>query len=106
MEVKIKFIYRLLRDNMEAIIWLTALIILAFSAPWNQHHSLCIFNNLGFKYCPGCGLGHSISYFFRGDIVTSFNTHPLGIPAVGMLLFRSVHLLNKSLKKYKLNIKK
>jgi hypothetical protein len=47
---------------------------------------------MGFKFCPGCGLGHSISYLFHGDIQESFSTHPLGIFAVIIILCRIYNL--------------
>jgi hypothetical protein len=88
-------ILRFLRFNLEGIIWITALILLAFMEPTCQHHSLCPFNALGLGFCPGCGLGHSISYFFRGDFANSFQAHPLGIFAVVMLLYRSTSIFIK-----------
>ncbi len=88
------------RKNLEAFIWIAALILLAFLNPENeQHNSLCVFHNLGFIYCPGCGLGHSISYFFRGDFQNSFYSHPLGIVAVFILVSRIVQVLRNSYKR-------
>ena len=72
----------------ELIIWLSALILLASADP-NQHHfSLCPLENLGFTWCPGCGLGRSISFLFNGDINSSFTQHWFGIPASLILLNR------------------
>ncbi|MEN8224828.1 MAG: DUF2752 domain-containing protein [Bacteroidota bacterium] len=67
-----------------------------------QCYSLCPFHNLGFHWCPGCGLGHSISWLFRGDIVQSFHAHPLGIPAVLVLSIRvfNIFRINKKYKNY------
>ncbi|MCA1745114.1 MAG: DUF2752 domain-containing protein [Bacteroidales bacterium] len=44
--------------------------------------------NLNLGFCPGCGLGTSISWLFRGQLSQSFASHPLGIPAVGILVHR------------------
>lgn len=77
----------------EALIWIAALIFLAVSNPADHHYTLCPLDNLGFAYCPGCGLGRSIGYFFRLDLESSFFAHPLGIPAVFLLLYRSVRIL-------------
>lgn len=85
--------YLLFRNNFEASFWLAALILLAFSNPHQEHYSLCLFNQIGFSYCPGCGIGHAISYFFHGQIVDSFNAHPLGIIAIGIILYRIVQLI-------------
>ncbi|MFZ6013592.1 MAG: DUF2752 domain-containing protein, partial [Bacteroidota bacterium] len=55
---------------------------------------------LGFDFCPGCGLGKSISYFFHGEISRSFATHPMGMAAVVILIFRNVDLIKKYLQHY------
>jgi len=80
----------------EAVIWIGALIILAISNPACHHYTLCPIDNLGFHYCPGCGLGRSIGYLFRLDLKSSFYSHPLGIPAVALILYRSVKILFQS----------
>jgi len=43
---------------------------------------------MGFTWCPGCGLGHSISFLFHGDIKSSFHAHWLGIPALIIIVYR------------------
>lgn len=74
---------------LEALVWITGLLILAVYNPhYQEHMSMCVFNNVGFSYCPGCGLGRSISYFLHGDILMSFSAHPIGIAAVGILGYR------------------
>jgi hypothetical protein len=86
--------YRFKRSHLEAWIWITALLLLAATNPDHQgHFSLCAFKNMGFDYCPGCGLGHSISMLFRGRVTDSFTTHPLGIFAIIMLIYRCYALL-------------
>jgi hypothetical protein len=72
----------------EAFIWIIGLIALAVYVPGDGHFTLCPVSRLGFHFCPGCGLGRSISFFFHGEIVQSFTTHPLGIFAVIVLSFR------------------
>lgn len=100
MEIKLHTGLKFFRKNLEAFIWIGALISLAFLNPENeQHYSLCVFHNLGFKYCPGCGLGHSISYFFRGELQNSFYAHPLGIVAVFILVSRIIKVFRNSYKK-------
>jgi len=88
---RVKIIYNriVFRLPVEAIVWIAGLLILALYNPHHQEHmSMCVFNNVGFKYCPGCGLGRSISYFLHGDIMMSFTTHPIGIAAVAILGYR------------------
>jgi hypothetical protein len=55
---------------------------------------------MGFKYCPGCGLGHSISYFLHGEVTRSLQTHPLGIIATVILVSRIFSLLKGALVKH------
>jgi len=93
-------IYIFVRRHLEAFIWIAALIVLAVSSPVDTHYSLCPLHNLGFDWCPGCGLGHSISWLFRGDIEQSFHAHPLGIPALIIILLRIISIFRKN-KRYK-----
>jgi hypothetical protein len=88
------------RINLEALVWIVGLLFLAFTYPdGSSHSSVCIFKNMGFKYCPGCGLGHSISYFLHGEVTRSLQTHPLGIFATVILVFRIFSLLKGALVK-------
>ncbi|MHB1177626.1 MAG: DUF2752 domain-containing protein [Daejeonella sp.] len=81
---------------IELAIWSAALLVLGISYPNTiSHFTLCPIENLGFSWCPGCGLGRSISYLLRGEIKLSVNQHWFGIPALGILIFRIVQLLNK-----------
>lgn len=99
MNIKPHKVFLFIRRNLEAFIWIAALLVLAFSSPLDTHYSLCPLHNLGFSWCPGCGLGHSISWLFRGDVVQSFHAHPLGIPAVIIIVFRIISIFRKN-KKY------
>lgn len=56
--------------------------------PYDQGVSLCLFDLLGFSFCPGEGLGHSISFLMRGDIHSSFEANLMGPIAVGVLVAR------------------
>ncbi len=80
--------------NTELIFWLVGLAYLAFS-PLNSasHFTICPLKNLGLDYCPGCGLGSSIINIFHLKIVESFSIHPLGIPALIIIIFRIAELL-------------
>jgi hypothetical protein len=67
----------------------------------DAHYSFCLFKVLGFNFCPGCGLGHSISYLFHGEVRASLSAHPLGIFAVIIILLRifklfQLHLFSKT----------
>jgi len=92
---KVKNVFRqiIFKLPLEATIWITGLIALAIYYPADTSHaSLCVFNNLGFTFCPGCGLGRSISYLMHGEFINSLVTHPFGILAVVILLSRSLKL--------------
>ena len=86
-----KYLYYF-KTHLEGFIWIAALIILAISNPHEEHYSLCVFHNLGFSFCPGCGIGHSISHFFHGNLETSFRSHPMGIPAIIILTYRIIQI--------------
>jgi len=73
----------------ELIFWVLALASLALMDPLAEaHFSLCIFKWLGFSFCPGCGLGHSITWLFHGNVQESFKAHPMGIFALPVIVFR------------------
>jgi len=79
-------------DNFELIFWASAMVALAVSDPAKPHFSLCPLKLMGFTWCPGCGLGHAISYLFRGDLRSSFHAHWLGIPALIIIFYRMLVL--------------
>ena len=87
-----------LNTYFEIIFWATAIFVLFASNPSDHsHYSLCIFKNLGFTYCPGCGLGHSISWLLHGNVAASFNAHPLGIFALPIIFYRIITLAKYNL---------
>lgn len=93
-------IFKLL--GLESLIWISALSYLAFfNDPFQHHFTICPLSNAGFDYCPGCGLGNSISLFFNGHFVESFNSHILGIPAIIIITFRIFSLIHFNLNSIK-----
>jgi hypothetical protein len=79
---------------LEAWMWIAGLIYLAFINPYEQQYfTFCPFHNLGIEFCPGCGLGRSISFFYHGDIINSLKTHPLGIAAFIVISHRIFSLI-------------
>lgn len=87
--------------GFEALVWIVSLFYLAFiHFPGGTHITICPLANLGIEFCPGCGLGNSISYLFRFDIVSSFNTHPLGIFALIVLTLRIINIIKNNWRRY------
>jgi len=100
--MRTKIIAYLKSISIEAVIWFGGLTFLAFNNPANNHHfSICPIKNLGCSFCPGCGLGESISHLFRLEFLESCYSHPLGIFAFIILIHRIFFLLTKSYHNYK-----
>ena len=79
---------------LETFMWIGALVYLVFIDPYKiQHYSLCLFNNLGIDFCPGCGIGRSIAMIYHGDILQSLQMHPLGLFALIIICLRIYKLL-------------
>lgn len=79
--------------NVEGIIWVGSLFYLIFiNTPGKASFTLCPLKNLGFDFCPGCGLGNSISLIFRGEFSESFISHPLGLFVFIFLLIRIIKI--------------
>jgi len=86
--------YNFKAKHLEAWFWILAIIGLAIFNPAEEGHaSFCVAKKLNFFFCPGCGLGHSIAWIFRGELVKSFQAHPLGILSIIILSLRSYNLL-------------
>ena len=94
-EIDVKVVFLEFWHRKEAVIWIVALMALAFTNPSDHHYTLCPFHNLGWEFCPGCGIGRSISYAFHLQFERSFLAHPMGIPAVAILVHRIIRVLIK-----------
>jgi Protein of unknown function (DUF2752) len=80
---------------LELAIWVVGLTAIILTNPYEPHYSFCVFKMLGWKHCPGCGLGHSIAFIFRGDWKASWEAHPLGGFALIVILQR-IYKLGKN----------
>lgn len=79
--------------NIELVFWISGIIFLALSPIQSENHfTICPLRNLGFENCPGCGLGSSIINIFHLKILQSFSLHPLGLPALIIIIFRIAEL--------------
>ncbi len=85
---------QLRRVPVEAVVWTAGLVALACTNPEAEGLiEACLSKVLWGISCPGCGLGHAVAYLFRGEVVLSFQTHPLGPLAVVILVGRVVGLV-------------
>jgi hypothetical protein len=82
----------------EVFAWVSGLVVLALMQPDAAHlFSFCPFSYV-LEWCPGCGLGHAIAWLARGEFKASWEAHPLGVPAVGLLLYRCWQLVQKHIR--------
>lgn len=82
----------------EAAFWAAALVALAATDPATDGlFSLCLLKALGAAWCPGCGLGHSIAHLLDGAWAASFAAHPLGGPALLVIIGRLAVLARQTL---------
>ncbi len=92
---------KILSENLEAIVWVVALVWLALVDPAaGAHFTLCPLKNLGIDWCPGCGLGTAAGYALHGDLAESFRHHLLGIPAILILGGRVILLVTNTCRQY------
>lgn len=97
MSISFKILQAIRKLPFEAMLWLASLILLAIADPTHgAHFSVCPLALAGFDGCPGCGLGRSVAFLFKGEFESSFRSHPLGIAAVIILSFRIIQLTKKS----------
>lgn len=82
------------RFPLEAAVWIAGFGFLAFIDPGAQNlPDLCLLHALGITWCPGCGLGRSVAYLLDGSLGPSLATHPLGLPALLLLGWRTLRLV-------------
>lgn len=91
---------------LELYFWITALVLLALANPNEHHFSLCPLANLGIEWCPGCGLGRSITAIFHGELKQSLSFHWFGIPALLLIVYRMITLFSltkNNIRRFNLN---
>ncbi len=76
----------------ELIFWVLALLALALSNPLHSHFSICPLALAGINWCPGCGLGHAISFALQGRITAALQSHPLSLFALAVIFHRILQL--------------
>jgi hypothetical protein len=80
------------RLPIELLFWVGALIALWALKPGENHYSLCVLDRLGFKHCPGCGIGRSIHSLMHGDLSGSWQWHIWGVPSFFIIILRIITL--------------
>lgn len=97
---------RLIKKHLEWMVFSAGLLLLAFMNPENAGTSLCFFEWVGINFCPGEGLGHSITHTFRGDISKAFQAHMAGPAAVFILSGRVIYIWKELYQETKLTTNK
>ena len=83
---------------LELFFWVGSLIAILMLEPNTANHmSLCPLSQLGFDWCPGCGLGRSMNLLAHGEFSDSWSMHPLGMLAY-VVIFHRIWNLVKNLK--------
>lgn len=87
--------------SLELFAWCGLLLAPLFINPSvGNYPSICLFHALGIEFCPGCGLGRALALLYRGDLISSFMTHPLAIFFVLITGFRIITLVGKSVENF------
>jgi hypothetical protein len=91
MNTDFKKMGNLLAYNLEAFVWIAAIMVFAFSPlPSAEHFSICPLSLAGFEHCPGCGLGRAMILLLHGRVSESINMHPFAMPALVLFTARIV----------------
>ncbi|MHA7128804.1 DUF2752 domain-containing protein [Algoriphagus namhaensis] len=89
---------RISRVPLELIFWIGSIIAILLINPHSgTHFSLCPLDQLGFDWCPGCGLGRAMNLLARGQFEASWSMHPLAMLAY-LVIFSRIWQLIKHLK--------
>lgn len=96
---KLKSLYKLI--GLEGLIWLSSIVYLFTLSDYDKNHfTICPLSNLGIDYCPGCGLGRSVSMVLYGNFIESIEYHWFGIPAILIILLRIFQLVRNNFNLY------
>lgn len=80
------------RIPLELLLWIGAIVSLGFAEPIGHeegnHFSFCLLANMDVHWCPGCGLGRSLTQLLHGNIRESLALHWFGVPALLIIAHR------------------
>ncbi len=92
------------RLPFELFFWITALVLLGFADLHDHgeaaHFTLCPLANMGFSWCPGCGIGRAIAHLLQGEFSASLEHHWFGIPALLIISSRIIILVRSGLRSH------
>ncbi|RFS23484.1 DUF2752 domain-containing protein [Chitinophaga silvatica] len=77
--------------NIELIAWALGIVILYNVNP-ESSFTICPLAIIGFKFCPGCGLGHGIHFFLHGQWTAAIQHHWLSPVVALTLCYRIIEL--------------
>ncbi|MGD8427786.1 MAG: DUF2752 domain-containing protein [Balneolaceae bacterium] len=93
MKPKIRYWFK---NYFEIAAFSVGLLLLAFMNPHAAGGTdFCLFHLMGFSFCPGDGLGHSIAYTFHGEFGNALKANILGPFTIIVLSYRIIQLLFK-----------
>jgi hypothetical protein len=78
---------------LELIFWCLTLVGLWWMDPFANHFSLCILDQFGINWCPGCGLGRSMALLMKGELSASWEKHPLAGFAFLVIIYRIIEII-------------
>lgn len=90
---------KFIHQHSEWMVFLFGLILMATMNPYTTGTSFCLLDAMGFAYCPGEGLGHSIAFLFRGEIKMALDANLMGPLVVVGLSARILSIWKDLLKK-------
>ena len=89
------FGHRLQTLPVELIAWIVSILAIFTINPYSDSFSLCLLDNLGLHWCPGCGLGRAMNLLARGKFLASWEMHPLASLAYGVIFHRIWKLIKQ-----------
>lgn len=88
---------KIISRHIEWGVLLTGLILMAILNPYSDAPTWCLLERAGI-FCLGEGLGHSIAFLFRGQIMESFSANLMGPFAVVILSARIIKIWSNLVK--------
>lgn len=89
---------KLFNIHFEWVALATGILLMVALNPYlDNGASWCLFDLLGFAFCPGEGLGHSIAYTVRGDLANALQANIMGPASLLVITGRICYLLKNIL---------